>query len=243
MGRVCGVAVALFSLWIMVSTGPLVHRAESTMDHYVEKLTLPLPTAALGPVPATIADALIASEDKNFYSHHGVDWEAERHSLSEDIRSVSLAHGGSTITMQAVRYTMLPYSKTPARKIAQILLALQLDDRLSKPQILRLYVDSVNFGLHAAGLQRAAKIYFNKRPEKLSLAECAFLAGAISHPPKSKEEVTPEFVHARMDPALAHMEPLYAARYTPEAFDSARQETLHFAWDTDASDPGLEAHK
>ena len=198
------------------------------MNHYVEELKhLPV-YADNREITGIMTDALVAAEDRNFYEHHGVDWEAERRSVNEDLRSLSFAHGGSTITMQAVRYTMLPYSKTPARKIAQIMLARQLEGRLSKQQILRLYLDSVSFGMHTAGLESAAKIYFNKRPERLSLAECAFLVGAISHPPAYTSQVTPEFAKARVWPVLAHMESLYRDKYSPAEFERARQQKLHF---------------
>jgi membrane peptidoglycan carboxypeptidase len=205
-----------------------------TLDHYVAELShLPL-YADNHQVTDRITDALVAAEDRNFYTHHGVDWEAVRRSANEDVRSMSFSHGGSTITMQTVRYTMLPYSKTPARKIAQTVLALRLERRLSKQQILRLYFDSVSFGLHTAGLESAAKTYFNKRPEKLTLAECAFLVGAISHPPATTAQVTPEYAHARTDTVLAHMEPLFAGKYDADEFEQARQGALHFAWDATA---------
>jgi hypothetical protein len=235
-------AFLLICLWTAASSVALVHEAEPTMNHYVEEVLHSPIYGQNRQITDKITDTLIAAEDRNFYAHHGVDWNAERRSLSEDIRELSLAHGGSTISMQAVRYIMLPYYKTPARKIAQIVLAMRLERRLSKQQILRLYLDSVSFGLHIAGLQSAAKIYFNKRPEKLTLAESAFLVGVISHPPATVQQVTPQFIEERVEYVLAHTEQMFGDKYGAEAFDQARQEKLHFAWENIIQVGKMEAH-
>lgn len=225
------VAVGAVSLaWIGASAALLVHRASPILAHYVPELTHPPFTNIPLPLPGAVSDALVAMEDRNFYAHHGVDWEALHRTLRKDVRGEVPVQGGSTITMQAVRYVMLPYDKTPARKLAQIVLALRLERRLSKQQILTLYFNSVTFGVHTAGLQSAALTYFEKQPENLSLGEIAFLVGTISHPPSSIKEVTPEFARQRADAVLDHMEPMFEEKYGQQTFEQARRAELHFAW-------------
>ena len=209
-------AVSLSCAWVCGVASLLFHKLpRPVLDHYaIAELASPSQVARSARIPHMMSDALIAVEDRNFALHHGVDWQALRRALREDVQSLSYSHGGSTITMQAVRYIALPYDKAIARKVAEIELAMDLVREVPKPEILLLYFDSVSFGLHAAGLESAAKIYFNKRPERLSLAECAFLVGAISHPPAYTSQVTPEFAKARVWPVLAHMESLSRDKYS-----------------------------
>ncbi len=217
--------------WTAVSSLLLVHRAMPPMDHYVSKLSDSLHPGMSQRPPGLFEDALLAAEDRNFYLHHGIDWEALHSALRHDLRIEGATQGGSTITMQAVRYSLLSVDKTPARKIAEMILANRLETRLSKIDILRLYCDSVGFGLHAAGLTNAARIYFAKQPRDLSLAECAFLVGVISHPPQSNQELTVAFTEKRKLSVLRRLEQTNPGKYDPETLENARRETLKFAWD------------
>jgi len=221
--------VSVFALWTTASTLILLHRASPIMDHCVADL-IDSNRAVQEPVPGLMVDALVAAEDRNYNIHNGVDWEALHRALRNDVRGRGGLQGGSTVTMQTVRYVMLPYDKTPARKIAQIVLALRLEKRLSKQQIIRLYFDSVSFGLHTAGLEQAARTYFNKRPKNLTLAECAFLVGTIAHPPADESAVTPVYAQGCKNRVLNVMGNGGSSAYTAETLEDARRAEFCFAF-------------
>jgi O-antigen ligase len=221
----------LTAIGTAISSFVLVQQSLPKMDHYVLKLQHPVPSVIASPLPAAFKNALIATEDRNFYRHRGIDWEALHSALRNDIRLQGTPQGGSTITMQAVRYILLPYDKTPIRKIAQLILAHRIEGLLPKKDILRLYTDSVGFGLHTAGLKNAARFYFAKKPEDLSLAECGFLVGVISHPPHSIQEITVPFAEQRKLSVLRHLEQAQTGEYSAETLKNARHEILHFAWE------------
>jgi hypothetical protein len=230
-GWIAILTVFVLIVWTALSSFLLIHRAMPRMDHYVFKLTNASPSATASTLPSLFQDVLIATEDRNFHQHNGVDWEAIHYALRKDMRFEGVPEGASTISMQTVRYILLPYDKTPVRKVAQIVLAYRIERRLKKADIMRLYCDSVGFGLHTAGLRNAARIYFAKKPNKLSLAECAFLVGAISHQPRSIQELTVSSVEQRKLAVLNHLEHMDEWAYDPQMLENARREQLHFAWE------------
>lgn len=218
-------------VWTGMTAWRLVERATLQMDHYVYKLKALEGRHTASPIPPLFEEALLAVEDRNFYQHHGIDWDAIHYSLRKDMRLTAAPQGGSTLTMQAIRYTMLPYDKTPARKIAQMILAMRIEKRITKAEILRLYCDSVGFGLHSAGLSNAGAIYFAKQPADLSLAECAFLVSAIAHPPDDIHELTTSRVEQRKLSVLKKLEQMGDGAYEPQVLQNARSEHIHFAWE------------
>ena len=231
IGWIVGSLMAVLAVWTTISSLLLVRRAMPQMEHYISKVSDSIHPGMTERPPERFEDALIAAEDRNFYHHHGVDWEAFHSALRKDGRMGGTLQGGSTITMQAVRYSLLPPDKTPARKIAEMVLANRIEHRLTKPDILRLYCDSVGFGLHTAGLPNAARFYFDRKPRDLSLAECAFLVGAISHPPHSVEELTAAFADRRKGSVLRRLEQAGTGGYDAQILENARREKLVFAWE------------
>jgi len=174
---------------------------------------------------------LIASEDGNFYQHHGVDWQALHRALRVNIRHLSFKQGGSTITMQTARYVFLGRQKSLSRKLAEILLALEMEKRLSKERILELYLNSARFGLGAEDIGTACRVYFGKTPKELTLAESAFLAGVLPEPPKRREELTPEKVERCKRRALNRLGYFFAWRYSPQQIEQAMREKIVFVWE------------
>lgn len=201
--RIAFAVVALLSLYplgVLCLLVPALRRVDSYAKVHVgasEKL----------PVSDAVADVFVAAEDSHFHRHHGVDWDAMRHAVAIDVSHSSLTHGGSTITMQATRYSFLGTEKTVLRKSAEIPLALYLDKRLSKRAILRLYLESATFGLHTYCVQDAARAYFGTTSDKLSLAQAGFLAGALSEPPPNRLCLTPEFAEKCKRRALQRLMP------------------------------------
>ena len=133
-------------------------------------------------VPEYLKEAIIATEDANFYHHFGIDFKGIINALLANLRLMKPTYGGSTIPQQLIRSTFLTLEKTPERKTREIILALELDRRYSKEQILEWYLNQVPFGRNAYGVQAASQAYFRKSVSEISLAEAATLAALIKAP-------------------------------------------------------------
>ncbi len=143
-----------------------------------EKRTI-IPLSAM---PETLQQAVIATEDANFYSHFGIDLKRIALSILTDLRIGKPAYGGSTIPQQLIRSTFFSTEKTATRKIRELILSLELDRRYPKDQILEWYLNQVPFGQNAYGAEAAAQTYFKKSASDLSLAQAAILAALIKGP-------------------------------------------------------------
>jgi len=137
---------------------------------------------SLETVPEYLKQAVIAAEDANFYHHFGVDFKGIARAILADLKIGGAAYGGSTIPQQLIRSTFLSTQKTAERKTREIILALELDRRYSKNQILEWYLNQVPFGQNAYGVEAASQTYFQKSVRGLSLSEAAVLAALIKAP-------------------------------------------------------------
>jgi penicillin-binding protein 1A len=133
-------------------------------------------------LPAYVPGAFIAIEDRRFYSHIGVDPKAILRAVGANAKAGGVSEGGSTITQQLAKNAFLSNKRTFRRKIQEVLIALYLDARLSKDEILSRYLSSVYFGDGTFGLGAASRHYFDKPPEQLSVGEAAMLAGLVKAP-------------------------------------------------------------
>src|ERR1039457_1601900 len=137
-------------------------------------------------LPKALVDAILATEDHRFYSHHGVDSLRMIAAALADLRSNKRLQGGSTLTMQLARNLFLTPRRTIRRKMAEVFFALILEHRLTKEQILVLYANQVYLGQHDSfsiyGFGEAASVYFNRDLSTLTLPEAAFLTGLIRGP-------------------------------------------------------------
>lgn len=133
-------------------------------------------------IPDFLKKAVIATEDANFYQHFGIDLKGITHAVLANLKIKKPLYGGSTIPQQLVRSTFLTLEKTPQRKIREIILALELDRRYSKDQILEWYLNQIPFGRNAYGVQSASQAYFKKNVWEISLPEAAILAALIKAP-------------------------------------------------------------
>jgi len=129
-----------------------------------------------------LKQAVIAAEDANFYNHFGIDIKGIIRSILADLRIRQPIYGGSTIPQQLIRSTFLTTEKTVERKIREIVLALELNRRYSKDQILEWYLNQVPFGQNTYGVEAASQTYFNKSVSEISLSESAILAALIQAP-------------------------------------------------------------
>lgn len=160
----------------------------------------------LSEIPKSIQQAVVAVEDKDFYRHKGFSLKAISRSILADIQEGHLAYGGSTITQQLVKNALLSSKKNFLRKYQEIVLALEIERRYNKEQILEMYLNSVYFGEGAFGIEQASQKYFNKPAKELTLAESAMIAGLLPSPSRfspyngdlSQAKVRQKFVLQKM---------------------------------------------
>ena len=133
-------------------------------------------------IPEHTKNAFIAIEDKRFYSHNGIDYKGLGRALLNNVKSFSFKEGASTISQQLIKNTHLSNEKTIKRKLVEIKLALELEKRFSKDEILEKYLNTIYFGNNCYGITSAALHYFNKSVEDLTIGESATLAGIIKAP-------------------------------------------------------------
>jgi Membrane carboxypeptidase/penicillin-binding protein len=138
--------------------------------------------ATLEEIPKHLINATIAKEDRRFWQHSGVDWRGTARALWVNLTEGDIRQGGSTLTQQLARNVFLTQKRTFARKIQEIILAQEIERRLTKERILELYLNQVYYGNGAYGVKAAARVYFNKPLERLTLAECALLASLPQRP-------------------------------------------------------------
>ena len=156
-------------------------------------------------IPAVVKKAVVASEDKRFYSHSGVDTHAIARALWADISGGQIVQGGSTIDQQYVRLLYGSSAKTISRKVREAILAGRVDAELTKDQILTGYLDRVYFGGGAYGIGAAAELYFHVPVEQLTLSDAATLAGILPAPTDYDPRVDPEGADTRRLTVLDEM--------------------------------------
>ena len=130
-----------------------------------------------------VIDAVVSIEDRTFYSHRGVDPKSILRALFKDVNSGVVAQGGSTITQQLVKNTLIDNPKRDLkRKVREAVLAMRLEEIYTKDEILERYLNTVYFGRDAYGIRAASERYFNEQPIELTIPQAAMLAGMISAP-------------------------------------------------------------
>ena len=153
-----------------------------------DRLSLPI---GYKDIPEDMIHAFLAAEDSSFFEHSGVSFKALGRALSETV-SGGAQTGGSTITMQVAKNYYLTPERTLRRKLTEVFLARKIEQNLNKEDILTLYVNKIFLGKNAYGIQAAAKIYYNKTLDELTLAEKAMIAGLPKAPSKYNPIANPE---------------------------------------------------
>ena len=136
----------------------------------------------LNKVPQYLKDAFISIEDERFYEHPGVDPKGILSSLYENFKAGGVVRGASTITQQLIKNTFLSNEQTLTRKLKEIYLALNLETKLSKDQILESYLNMISLGQNSYGVQEASRTYFSKNVDEINIAQAALLAGIVKGP-------------------------------------------------------------
>jgi penicillin-binding protein 1B len=178
---------------------------------------------ALAAVPKVVQDAIIATEDKGFYRHQGISIRGTVGALITDIKNKNLSHGGSTLTQQLVKNLYLNPERKWRRKITEALMALLLEVRYTKPEILENYLNEIYLGQNGAvqivGVEQASQVYFGKHVTYLTLPEAATLAAMIKSPNVLSPLKYPERVKPERDIVLRLMRD--QGYITPEQHDAA----------------------
>ncbi|MBI5573664.1 MAG: penicillin-binding protein 1A [Elusimicrobia bacterium] len=174
---------------------------ELIAELFTEKRTV----VPLSEIPKDMINAIIAIEDTRFFRHWGIDPYRIIGAFVSNIKAGTVVEGGSTITQQLSKVIFLSRRKTLARKIKEVILAIQLERDYSKYEILEMYLNQIYFGNGAYGVATAAKVYFGKNVSDLTLEECALLAGLPRAPSMYSPFKNPEKTIQRRAVVLARM--------------------------------------
>lgn len=183
-----------------------------------------------GEIPDVLKKAIIATEDPRFYSHHGIDFLGILRAVKEDIKirkRLGRLHGGSTISQQLVKRLFLHPRQTIRRKLKEALLALQLEKKYSKQEILTLYCNTFLLGQSngAWGVEAASEFYFGKRALELNLEEAAMIAGIFRGPARYDPYKNRDEAFGRRNHVLRRM--LEAGYIAEEEYEEARLKPLN----------------
>lgn len=191
------------------------------IQEYGEKRRIPV---SYEDIPQTLVHAVLATEDQRFFEHPGVDVFGLARATVRMIQTGTKSQGGSTITMQVARNFFLNRKKTFLRKFNEIMLAIKIDRELSKEKILELYLNKIYLGSRAYGVGAAAKVYYGKALNELTLAQLAMIAGLPQAPSTQNPIANPLAAKKRRDHVL---ERLLEEKYiTEEQYQQAISEPI-----------------
>jgi len=168
--------------------------------------------------------AVLASEDANFYTHHGINPTGIGRAVVVNLVAGGVKEGGSTITMQLVKNLFLSQKRAFTRKLAEAVLAIRLEQILTKDQILEMYLNQVYWGHNNYGVQTAARSYFNKSSETLTLAESAMIAGLIPAPEEFSPFASMKLAKQKQKEVLGRM--LELTWITQKEYDDALKQEI-----------------
>ncbi len=186
-------------------------------------------------IPDFVIKATLATEDRRFYEHFGVDVFGTFRALLENLRANDVVQGGSSLTQQLAKNLFLSSERSLQRKIKEAFLALWLESRLTKDEILKLYLDRSYMGGGAFGVEAAAQFYFGKSIRDINLAEAAMLAGLFKAPTKFAPHVDLAAARARANVVLNNL--VEAGYYTSGQVHHARLNPARIVETRDADSP------
>ncbi len=206
---------------IYAADGTILAKLHREENRYV------VPLEKISPI---LQKAVVSIEDERFYQHRGIDFTGIVRAAVTNVTRKRVEEGGSTITQQLARNLFLTRKKSITRKIAEIVLALQIERRYTKAEILELYLNQIYWGHNAYGVESAALVYFNKHASDLTLSEAAMLAGVIEGPEKFSPYKNMEGAKQRQATVLGKMVQLGVI--TEQAANNARLQPLALSTET-----------
>ncbi len=181
-------------------------------------------TLDLDDLPKSLPAAVLATEDRRFYSHFGIDPIGLARAVVRNLMMGGVRQGGSTITQQLAKVLFLTPERTLKRKVQEAILAFKLENRFSKREILTIYLNRVYLGSGTYGVDAAARRYFGKSARKLSLYESALIAGLLKAPSRYSPANDPEKARSRTAQVLENM--VNAEAITPDEAAKAKREEV-----------------
>lgn len=180
---------------------------------------------SLDKIPDNVKKAIIATEDANFYHHFGIDLQGIARAVLTDLKIKQFTYGGSTISQQLIRSTFLSLKKTAERKTREVILALEMERRYSKDQILEWYLNQIPFGRNAYGVEAACQVYFGKPVSDISIPEATILAALIRAPSYYSDEKNFNELFSRKNYVLDRM--VSEGFLTKEEVEEAKKEEVN----------------
>ncbi|MFC5478180.1 penicillin-binding protein 1A [Massilia suwonensis] len=215
--------VACVAVWFLMAIVPNVPSIDAVTD-YKPKIPLRIYTAdkqligefgeehrdfvPIAQIPPMMKKAVLAIEDARFYEHKGIDWMGAARAVKSNVTGGFGSGGASTITMQVARNFFLSKEKVLSRKLNEIVLAYKIEDALTKDQILELYMNQIYLGQRSYGFASAARSYFGKKLDQLTIAETAMLAGLPQNPARHNPAVNPKRAKVRQEQVLRRLRDL-----------------------------------
>ena len=216
-------AIAGAAVWFMMAIVPNVPSIDAVTD-YKPKIPLRIYTAdnvligefgeehrdfmPIEQIPPMMKKAVLAIEDARFYEHKGIDWVGAARAVKANVTGGFGSGGASTITMQVARNFFLTKEKVLSRKLNEVVLAYKIEDALTKDQILELYMNQIYLGQRSYGFASAARSYFGKKLDQLTIAETAMLAGLPQNPARHNPAVNPKRAKLRQEQVLRRLRDL-----------------------------------
>jgi len=182
-------------------------------------------------VPTKVIDAFLSAEDDKFFEHKGVDYWGLARAMLANFRAGKFVQGGSTITQQVAKSMLLSSEKSITRKVKDFILAQRIEEKLTKKEILFLYLNQVYLGGGYYGVKAAARGYFNKELKEITIAESAMMAGLLVAPGKYSPYVNPHAAKMRQGYVLDRMHVL--KKITDAEFEAAKKEKTIYRLKTD----------
>ena len=164
-------------------------------------------------IPAMYIDAVVAVEDRSFYSHYGISLKSIGRAIITNVESGSLSQGGSTITQQLAKNVWFTHEKSFVRKAAEVFAVIELEKSFTKDEIMELYVNTIYFGDDCYSIGEASRHYFGISPDELNAYQCTMLAGIPNAPSVYSPNVNPELAEQRR---IQVTDALYDAGYISE---------------------------
>jgi penicillin-binding protein 1A len=156
-------------------------------------------------IPKALVNAVVATEDRRFFSHMGVDPFGVLRAMVVNVRSGALTQGGSTITQQLAKNIFLSSERTFSRKMQELMMAFWLEQKFTKEEIITIYLNRVYFGGGSYGVDAASRYYFNKPAEQMDLVECAMLAGLLKAPSRYNPTSSTTLAVGRTEQVIRNM--------------------------------------
>lgn len=202
------ILVTLSILALLIGQGYKMYKeaiSSMSLSQKVESIKLQKDYTSLSEIPKIYTIAVISVEDHRFEKHHGIDVIAIARATFNDIRTMSLVEGGSTITQQLSKNMYFTQEKKITRKIAEVFMSYEIEKNYSKDEILELYINTIYYGNNYYNIKSASLGYFDKLPKDLNSSECTMLAGIPNAPSLYNPKASPSLAKQRQKQVVQKM--------------------------------------